>query len=181
MAVAVPDDVRLVGHVRGVGPSAALDLGCSLSSLVAATPDAALLPPDPPFLVPAPSALGERAGMGLVTQTALAKGSLVCYYAGKDGAAMSAEAAEKVVDKGYLMRLAPDVYINGKHGGRVARFVNDPRNKAKYNVTFVKMPERRCAAVVALRDVAPGEELFVDYGSAYWFGRRKTVTPVTLA
>lgn len=44
------------------------------------------------------------------------------------------------------------------------RYINDCRNASLYNVAFKKLPEERKALVVALKDIKPGEEIFVDYG-----------------
>ncbi len=35
-------------------------------------------------------------------------------------------------------------------------------------MVFQKCPEDKCARVVALRDIAVGEEIFADYGKWYW-------------
>lgn len=46
--------------------------------------------------------------------------------------------------------------------------MNDPRNDAKCNVKFVKHPSSFKADVQATRNIASGEELFVNYGAQYW-------------
>lgn len=33
---------------------------------------------------------------------------------------------------------------------------------------FDKRPEDKCAYVRAMKDILPGEEIFVDYGKWYW-------------
>ncbi|CAE7299921.1 FP1, partial [Symbiodinium microadriaticum] len=50
----------------------------------------------------------------------------------------------------------------------VARYINDCRNPAVYNVSFEKRPGEGRALVVACRPISAGEELFVDYGRWYW-------------
>ena len=50
----------------------------------------------------------------------------------------------------------------------MARYINDCRNPCGYNVEFLKSPQEKCAWVIAQRDIAVGEELFVDYGRWYW-------------
>ena len=94
-------------------------------------------------------------------------------YSGDHNGVLTSAQAELIIDKSYLMRLAPNRFINGKQSGSMARFINDCRDKRHYNATFVKMPERECALVVATRDIKPDEEIFASYGAAYWFGRRK--------
>ena len=49
-----------------------------------------------------------------------------------------------------------------------ARYINDCLNEAHYNVVFVMDPVGERAAVVMLRDISAGEELYVKYGQTYW-------------
>ena len=91
------------------------------------------------------------------------------------------------------------VYVDAlRNEDCLARYLNDCRHKCGYNVRsailayqtmagmhvlntdsvrlpcaftrFDKKPEEGCADVVAIRDVYPGEELYVDYGRWYWAG-----------
>lgn len=52
--------------------------------------------------------------------------------------------------------------------------MNDCIIQQGHNVVFDKQPDQACAFVVALRDISPGEELFIDYGKWYWAGKRPT-------
>lgn len=91
----------------------------------------------------------------------------------------------RLQDKSYLMRLGPQVghrfniievaniiaqcYVDARECLHVfARYINDCRNTLGYNVTFDKHADRGYADVVAIRDIAAGEELFCDYGRWYW-------------
>lgn len=47
---------------------------------------------------------------------------------------------------------------------RLDRYINDCRDPSLYNVEFHKLPLERKALVVALKDIQPGQEIFVDYG-----------------
>ena len=122
-----------------------------------------------------PSTLGAHAGMGLFVSstTSVPAGAILCVYSGDHNGVLTSAQAELIIDKSYLIRLAPNRFNNGKQSGSMARFINDCRDKRHYNATFVKMPERECALVVATRDIKPDEEIFASYGAAYWFGRRK--------
>ena len=42
------------------------------------------------------------------------------------------------------------------------------------NSHFVKLKKPKQALVVALRDIAPGEEILAEYGEGYWKLRDKT-------
>jgi hypothetical protein len=65
--------------------------------------------------------------------------------------------------------LMSQVHIDAQYQfGVLARYINDPRNAARCNVKFVKQPAAFKADVQAIRDIAVGEELYVNYGAAYW-------------
>mmetsp|Transcript_11811 Transcript_11811/g.38891 ORF Transcript_11811/g.38891 Transcript_11811/m.38891 type:complete len:113 (+) Transcript_11811:936-1274(+) len=71
------------------------------------------------------------------------------------------------------MRLGPGRYVDaGASYGVLARYINDPRHPRASNVTFVKRPSENRAVVRATRYIAPGEELFVSYGPAYWLAAK---------
>lgn len=101
-----------------------------------------------------PSLLGEDAGNGLFVLQVL-------------------ESAMRLENKSYLMRIGPQEYIDAREELEVlARFINDCRNPAVYNVRFEKRPGEGRAMVVAVRPISAGEELFVDYGRWYWASLR---------
>lgn len=112
------------------------------------------------------------AGLGLFTRTHIAKGSCVCIYTGK---VLRTIEAIRLQDKSYLMRLGPQVYVDPSDDTTVlGRYINDPRNRFLQNAIFDKRPEEQCAYVVAKRDIAAGEEIFVDYGRWYWLKKTPT-------
>ncbi|CAK9253316.1 unnamed protein product [Sphagnum jensenii] len=85
----------------------------------------------------------------------------------------------RLEDKSYLMRLGEQSYVDSKESNCFARYINDCRNPAGYNVKFIKFPLEGFAHVVALRAIKAGEELFVNYGSRYWAG--SPVLPIRLS
>ncbi|KAF1777994.1 SET domain [Phytophthora cactorum] len=68
------------------------------------------------------------------------------------------------------MKLGDGVYVDALNCPDVlARYINDCRgHRGGFNVHFVKRPEDTKADVVAMRDIHPGEELYVNYGRLYW-------------
>jgi hypothetical protein len=60
------------------------------------------------------------------------------------------------------------LYVDPVDTRMKARYINDCLSESGYNVTFVSDCAGECARVVALRNIAAGEELFVSYGSQYW-------------
>ncbi|CAM9704175.1 unnamed protein product [Sphacelaria rigidula] len=75
------------------------------------------------------------------------------------------------------MRLGPQSYVDALDDwGVLARYINDCRNASLYNVRFEKLPLEGKALVVALKNIEPGQEIFVDYGRWYWL----SLTPASL-
>jgi SET domain-containing protein len=67
------------------------------------------------------------------------------------------------------MKLGNGKYVDAIYSLDVkARYINDCRQRSKYNVYFEKRPQEDRALVIALRDIEEGEELYVDYGKFYW-------------
>lgn len=125
--------------------------------------------PDPIVagLEPRPSRI-EGAGLGLFATRAFAPGETLCEYR---GVKLRTVQAMRLSDKSYLMRLGPQCYVDSKPTKHVlARYINDARDRKLTNVVFEKQPEHERALVVAIRDIAPGDEVFVDYGKWYWAG-----------
>eukprot|EP00435_Cladocopium_sp_Y103_P020313 s1327_g4.t4 len=117
-----------------------------------------------------PSLLGEDAGNGLFVLQAVSPGEVLCEYRGR---LLCTSEAMRLENKSYLMRIGPQEYIDAREELEVlARFINDCRNPAVYNVRFEKRPGEGRAMVVAVRPISAGEELFVDYGRWYWASLR---------
>lgn len=113
-----------------------------------------------------PSQLGEISGLGLWSLGAVPKGQVLCEYS---GAVLRTTEAMQLEDKSYLMRLGPQTYVDARGSPAVlARYINDCRVPAVYNVEFDKRPSEGRALVVSCRPICAGEELFVDYGKWYW-------------
>ena len=128
-------------------------------------------------------------GLGLFTTIDIPADTLVTLYT---GTVLRTAAAAKVKERAYMMRLGPQVYVDGRdHPTMLGRYINDSGSISLYNVYFDKRPQDACAAVITLRDVSAGEgwrnlnhhasdaqclapspdtgeELFVPYGKWYW-------------
>ncbi|RLN49955.1 hypothetical protein BBJ28_00019985 [Nothophytophthora sp. Chile5] len=107
------------------------------------------------------------AGQGLFATQKHVKDAVVCEYM---GIVWPNRVAWKLEDKSYLMKLGDGKYVDALHSPQVlARYINDCLGRrGGFNVRFEKQPSGGKADVVALRDIQPGEELYVDYGRMYW-------------
>ena len=110
------------------------------------------------------------AGLGLYALRAFEEGETVAIYRG-----------ERLSMAKMLTRENRDYIMGGFGLNRYvdalneldcpARYVNDSFDKAKLNARFSKDAAACTAAVVALRHIAAGEEIFASYGEDYWLGR----------
>lgn len=108
------------------------------------------------------------AGKGLFANNEFQTGDIIVCYS---GVIYDTNTAIKLQDKSYLMRLGPKLYVDARESPLIlARYINDCRNVAGYNVIFDKIESKKCAMVRATRPIYKGEEIFVDYGKWYWAG-----------
>lgn len=93
-------------------------------------------------------------------------GSVICYYTGHRHDFLSQKTLH---DKSYLLNIAAGIFVDpGPLLSIKARYINDPLNEKVVNCEFKPDPKHFRCAVVALRDISHGEELFVSYGEQYW-------------
>ena len=124
-------------------------------------------------LVARPSNIPE-AGLGLffdptIPGMKLRAGDVVCYYGGH---IHNFHSSKKLENKDYLLLLDEDILIDaGPLPAIMARYINDPLDDQLVNCKFVPEKSFFRSAVVATRDISPGEELLVAYGDAYWSQR----------
>mmetsp|Transcript_19907 Transcript_19907/g.36003 ORF Transcript_19907/g.36003 Transcript_19907/m.36003 type:complete len:304 (+) Transcript_19907:148-1059(+) len=139
------------------------------------------LPPHPlgeyeNSLKAAPSTIAG-AGNGLFATTSIPKRAIVCHYTGYRHHYHS---QKRLMNRAYLLKLQNgwpkfdrrnDGFVDALPSLDVlARFINDPLIEERCNVKFehIREPGIWHCPVVALRDIAEGEELFVSYGPRYW-------------
>ena len=115
------------------------------------------------------------AGLGLFykpssTFEIIPKGTTLCYYT---GFIHNFQSTKSISDKRYLMAVKGEILVDpssvdpGPLKNIIkARYINDPLNEEAVNCRYD--PEEVRSAVVATRDILPGEELFLSYGDAYW-------------
>lgn len=106
--------------------------------------------------------------MGLFATTNIEEGIEVCRYYGK---IHRTKDAISLLDKSYLMRLGEQCYVDAKEDETcLARYINDCRNMAGYNVRMEKYPDQQYASLISTRRIYADEEIFVNYGKYYWAG-----------
>ena len=115
----------------------------------------------------------EGAGDGLFVTRAHRAGDMLCVYRGT-ALTLAKVLKMSVSDRDYTVGgFGLNLHIDAKpHPHIVARFINDNfRVPGASNAKFVKIKQDKCALVVATRDLAAGEEIFISYGDGYWRAR----------
>ena len=106
-----------------------------------------------------------KKGRGLRLLKPIVQGSLICEYTGRAVKAVKLHRlfAKYQLDRRlYIMALNPQVYLDARQKGGLARFINHSCNpNCKVERWTVKGIVR--AVVTAMRDIEPGEELTFDY------------------
>ena len=123
-----------------------------------------------------PSSIPDS-GNGLFAKEPLKKGTVVTWY---EGTAMSCPRANRECHSpSFLATINHDTVIDGNRvptpGQGAAQFAN---HSYKPNAEFVRYQNPAGKEFLVLktkRDVAPGEELFINYGRDYW--ARKDIEP----
>ncbi len=106
----------------------------------------------------------RAAGVGVFSKVRLGEGEIVGYYTGK--MYTSRDAPLKSL---YLVYVSKDLYIDGKgaDAGFVS-FIQHSGDKESQNASLRTSPRWGWARVETKRAIAPGEELFFNYGDEYW-------------
>ena len=113
------------------------------------------------------------AGKGLFTKVRIPKGSYLGHYTGRFITDKEHDRLFKEDKWHYVMGLLDCAakntggytLIDGVNGNIFSRLNHAPREFQ--NVRFLKICEYPYVKIIALRDIEPGEELYVDYGPDY--------------
>ncbi len=125
----------------------------------------------------AASTLGPDVGMGLFAGKSYRKGDRIIEYTGEvlDKLEYEARYGKEELGK-YVLRATRGCYIDAKDPEKSgpARYVNDCRRCDKKegacpgnNVRAQVQPSKK-AFLYATKAIAPGDELFWNYGNEYW-------------
>jgi len=106
------------------------------------------------------------AGMGLFSRIRIQRGDTIGYYTGRILTDTQVE-REPYLSSLYLLWICRDHWILGEgRGSNYTRYINHSRKKP--NLELITSTRWKTARFAAMRPIAPGTELFFDYGDEYW-------------
>lgn len=116
------------------------------------------------------------AGLGLFSNANIPKGSRIVEYKGK---ITSWHEARLDATNGYIYFIKPDYVIDARDFPKsLARYANDASGlvKAKGKTNNARFESEKLRVyLVAAKDIAAGDEIFVSYGKKYWDTVRKNL------
>lgn len=98
-------------------------------------------------------------GQGIFTRQPVRKGAILCLFFLPDGQVITEEQFVAEVAKGTHMVMRTGT----RHAGIYFTWSNTPADTMFFNHSFEPNVLCHCGTCFALRDIAPGEELTVDY------------------
>lgn len=104
-------------------------------------------------------------GKGLFAAVGIRKGETIGYYAGEILRDWHAD-REPHRSSRYLMWVCRNHWINGI--GPQANYTRYINHSDTPNAELVVSTRWKTARIASLRTIAPGEEIFYDYGDEYW-------------
>lgn len=113
-------------------------------------------------------------GKGLFTSKRIDKGELIVEYTGE---ITTWESVRHDASNAYIYFVTEDYVINAKNTpDAIARYANDARGLTRLkgvnnNARFVNINGK--IFIKAIKEIASGSEILVDYGKAYWETVRK--------
>lgn len=101
----------------------------------------------------------SSAGLGLFANTEFEKGDFIIEYSGEH---ISHDEADRRGGK-YLFTLTDKIVIDGKERTNTARYIN---HSCEPNAEAVIEDDKK-VIFLAIKDIAPGDEICFDYGTEY--------------
>lgn len=110
--------------------------------------------------------LVEGAGMGLFAKSMLRPGDIIGDYTG-DVLTDEEAHSEEHVDSLYLVQVCKDYWVKGE--GAKANYTRYVNHGGRYSNARLSVSTRwKTVRIVAEATIRAGEEIYMDYGEAYW-------------
>ena len=111
----------------------------------------------------------KNAGNGLFSKVSLKPGDTIGEYTGK---ILTDEQTntEPYVDSDYILWICTDYNILGE--GPLSNHTRYINHSAEPNSRIVTSTRWKKARIEAIKEIQPGEEIFIDYGPDYWEAKK---------
>ncbi|KAI0708772.1 hypothetical protein C8T65DRAFT_650065 [Cerioporus squamosus] len=113
----------------------------------------------------------SRHGMGLFLAEAVREGDLIIEYVGEliyDATFHSRNELSRHLRRNYVFGLNDQISVDSMRAGNPARFINHAHSRrANVEVSILLVDGEQRIGVFAKRQMAPGTELFLDYGPEF--------------
>ena len=110
----------------------------------------------------------KGAGRGLFARIPIKKGETIGAYTGEILTDEEAN-SEPYVDSDYILWVCADCNILGE--GPQANYTRYINHSSKPNGRIVASTRWKKARIEAIKAIKAGQEIFIDYGEAYWQAR----------
>jgi hypothetical protein len=101
----------------------------------------------------------KNAGMGVYTSDAIPNRSFIDYYVGD---------LYKSPMSNYFIEIEHNLGIDAIHFPRCYMAMINDSYQSQYTTNCEFIIENKTVSVYSIRDIQPGEELFISYGDQYW-------------
>jgi uncharacterized protein len=106
-----------------------------------------------------------KAGKGLFSKVTLKSGDTIGEYTGKILTDKQTE-RKPYIDSDYILWVCKDHNILGE--GPLANHTRFINHKTRANGRIVASTRWKKARIEAIKNIRPGQEIFIDYGDSYW-------------
>ena len=121
-------------------------------------------------------------GNGLFTAIPIYKDEVISIFEGEILSNKEAKKRAANYNDGYFINLPDGTIMDSMHVACFAKYANDAlgcnRTKFKTN-SKITIDEDGSVCIVANKNIAMGEEIFCNYGKAYWRKRIKKILKTT--
>lgn len=120
-----------------------------------------------------------NAGKGLFTAIAIYQDEIISVFKGEILTDTEAKRRAILGEDDYFISLLNGQILDSKHTHCFAKYANDAQGYLPSGFVqnaMITTNEKGKVCLVAIRDIAAGDEIFCSYGRRYWKKRTKSIT-----
>jgi SET domain-containing protein len=119
-----------------------------------------------------------HSGNGLFTAIRIYKDEIISIFKGEILTDLQAESRALSGEDAYFISLLDGSILDSKHVRCFAKYANDTMGSVKSEFTCnakIGLDEKANVCLIATRGIKLGEEIFCDYGKAYWKKHKREI------